>query len=474
MEHISKQLALRIPDKDPKVPPTMWFFAGAVVLFTLLLFTTMPGPKTYDHNVIIVAFDSLQAKHLHAYGYEKTTTPHLDAFIEKSYLFEKAVSPSSWTLPTYMSIFTSLYPSEHRLTNTEVHISATSTRPANVDSLRPHTIRLAQILKEAGYSTAAFTGGGLDSAYGYDVGFDTYDASLLFSGFDKTAPKAVAWLKENRPNKMFLFLQGYNAHGQYEPEGGLDYRYRNPTYQGPFTGTALNQSNLRERGLRNDPILLTPESQEFWNAVYDEKIARADAEFGTFMDTVESLNLMDDSIIIVLSSHGTELYEHKKFDYGHSLYGELLNVLLAIHVPKQTEGKRIDSLVSTLDVTPTILNLLGVSHSAQSSMRGIDLSKSFDDTDISRPIFSETDYRLYTRKRSVTTPDGWKLIVAKESGKRELYDLSKDPLELRDLSQREPVKLSELQETLDAHLTSVSDTGPWDTGCIPAYQGQCE
>ena len=94
--------------------------AAVIFLFVFLILIfgcTTNNPETKNYNVIFIAFDGLQAKHLHSYGYSLNTTPNLDKFLDKSYLFTNAVSPAPWTVPAFMSVFTSMYPSEHKVVN---------------------------------------------------------------------------------------------------------------------------------------------------------------------------------------------------------------------------------------------------------------------------------------------------------------------------------------------------------------------
>jgi hypothetical protein len=106
-------------------------------------------------------------------------------------------------------------------------------------------------------------------------------------------------------------------------------------------------------------------------------------------------------------------------------------------------------------------------------MRGRDLAPALSGTNVSRDIFSETDYRLYTHKRSITAPDGWKFILTRENGKKELYNLASDPLELTNLITAEPIIARGLEQKLQKHLAEIGDTGPWPIGCLPVYADQC-
>jgi choline-sulfatase len=449
--------------------------AAVLLLLGALLITLWSAPKQY--NVVIFAFDGLQAKHLAEYGYDKDYTPNLDSFFKTSYVFTNTVSPASWTVPTFMSIFTSTYPSEHKLTNklTEV-TTATGTKAvtANINNLSPQLETLAQIFKAHGYATGGFTGdSGVGKVFGYNKGFDTYYDATAFGGLDKSIPEAETWLASHKNEKFFMFVHGYDVHGQHTPAAGYDYRYVQKPYTGAYSGSAAEQQRLREAGLRGEKLNLSGQDIAFWRAIYDEKINDADQEFGVFMDDFKKNNLLDNTIIVVLSDHGTEFYEHQHFDHGHTLYGELLNVLFAIHVPGQ-EGKNSTSLVSTLDLAPTLLKILGLQDRSARQMHGIDLTAAFAGVDVSHDVYSETDYRLYMHKRSITTTDGWKFILTRENGNKELYNLKTDPREQKNLVAYEPKIAYDLEQKLLMHLKEVGDTGPWPLGCLAVYADQCK
>lgn len=452
-------------------------------VFTVLITVSSNAadvPFPPKHNVIIVSIDGLQAKHLRSHGYPLATTPNLDRFLSKASLFKKAVSPAPWTVPAHTSIFTSWYPSEHKVVNKFVEYSTDEKNPkaviANLKKLSPTAVTLAQILKKNGYVTAGFTGdAGVSGIFGTSEGFDEFYDKTVFGGFNKSQPMAMAWLDKNKDKRFFLFLHGYDVHGQYAPAGGFDYRYVKKPYGGKYTGSTREQAALREQGLAGTGPKLSDEDTAFWRAIYDEKIAREDEYFGKTLEYIEKNGLMENSIIVVLSDHGTEFLEHGRFDHGHSLHGELVDVLLAVHLPGQKNGAEVASLVSTLDVTPTVLGLLGIKEPAMAAMKGIDLTPATGGKDVSREIFMETDCRLYTHKRGIQTPDGWKMILTMESMNRELFNLNADPGERVNLAAKEPKVAYELEQKIYRHLKEMNAAeGPWTIGCLPVYGDQCK
>lgn len=460
----------------------LYFIGLAIILFIAAFIYSFNKKERADiskYNLIFIAFDGLQAKHLHSNGYFLDTTPNLDKFLSESYVFKNTVSPASWTVPSFMSIFTSMYPSEHKVVNKFANFDSATGKgvTANLKNLSPNAVTLAQVLKQNGYMTAGFTGdAGVSGIFGDNLGFDEFYDKKVFSGFNDTIPRALDWLKNRKEQKFFLFLHGYDVHGQYAPQGGFDYRYVKKPYQGKYTGSIQEQGQLREEGLKNGFLNLSKEDVDFWRAIYDEKINRADSEFKNFMDSAENLGLMDNTIFVLFSDHGTELYEHKRFDHGHTLYSELLDVLFVIHLPNEQQGKEIKDLVSTLDITPTVLKLLNIDNPVSQQTKGIDITPVLSDSvSVSHDVYSETDYRLYTHKRSITTQDGWKFILTMNGPLKELYNLNNDSSEQNNLIDNEPKIAYELEQKVYKHLNDMNAAnGPWILGCLPVYGDQCK
>src|SRR6185369_7533229 len=236
---------------------------------------------------------------------------------------------------------------------------------ANLQQLAPGTRTLAQVMKASGYSTGGFTGSaGVNGNFGFKEGFDVYSDDVPnFSGMETSIPKAQAWLKGMGKRRFFMFLHGYGIHGQYLPPGGYDRRFVKPPYQGPYDGTPSQQRVLRELGLRG-PINLETEDVEFWRQTYDEKIARTDQLFAGFLSSLKEMGLDERTVFVLASDHGTEEYEHRKFDHGHSLYDELEHVLLVVVSPGIKGGQVLRAQVGTIDIMPTILHLVGIAPDA--------------------------------------------------------------------------------------------------------------
>ncbi len=423
-----------------------------------------------DYNLIIVAFEPLGANHVGAYGYSRDTTPHLDSFSKDAFLFKNAVSPSSWTLPIFMSWFTSLYPAQHGILNK--YSRGKDQRPtlSVLSELSPTAVTLAQALKNNGYTTAGFTGGaGVASRYGYSQGFDTYDDEKTFAGFDVTFPLALKWLEQHRNEKFFLFVQGYDVHGRYEVPRIAERQFVDPDYKGKYEGTIQEYWELRNLSVYGSTkeeiwkskesasdqyqLNMTAEDARFWNAIYDGKIQEADRKFGQFLAALEKLGLTERTIVVVSSGSGNEYLEHKRFDHGYSLYDEVIMVPLILRVPGMGSGV-IPQQVRAIDIMPTALDLLGAASNSAvvNQMQGVSLVPMLKGKQLSLDAFSETDYVYRFFKRSLRTSDGWKYIYSMDTEARELYNLNNDPMELKNLIDQEKSVAYKLEKKLFDHL----------------------
>ena len=434
-----------------------------------------------DCNIIIIGVDTLRADHVHAFGYPKETTPNIDALAAKGWSFTNALSSSNWTVPSFMSMMTGLYPSEHKVVNKYVVFNAKEQKISNLKQLSPGVETLAEALKSAGYATGGFTGdAGVGHAFGYSDGFDVYTDEQAFGGFATSSLHALSWLDSlPQGKKFFMFLHGYDLHGQSAlPK---EKRLFVPSdYKGPYTGSPQEEAALREAQLTPTGIKLTDADAAFWTGLYDSKLHAADANLGEFLAELDRRGLTEKTIFIVVADHGEEYNEHGGIDHGQSLYDELVHVPIIVVVPHATGGKTVAAQVSTMDVAPTIFQLLGVTPGGTyaSQQRGESLVPYIaGEKTAGRDVFLETDYRDFLHERAVRTADGWKYIRNFASGKEELYDLNADPGEKNNLIVAQSAKAAELKDALFAHITNDLHADPnarMSVGCLPVYPKECE
>lgn len=407
-----------------------------------------------DCNIVLIDIDPLRADGLHSFGNPRSVSPTLDAVAQKSFTFTAAYAVSSWTLPSAMSLFTSTYPLVHHIINKDL-VGATEnegTRSARLSVESPHIVTLATVLKNAGYVTGGFAGGAaLDPSFGFSKGFDEYKSPGDFEGIPTSVPSAIDFAKTHKDDKVFLFLHGFDTHGQYTPAGGLTKEFVDPKYAGNLTGSTEEQKALREEGVVNGSILLSHADVSFLRAIYDEKVKKADAEVASFLTQLASVHMSHPTILIFTSDHGDEFYEHGRIDHGMTLYDEVLHVPLIISMPGQSKGVTVSDQVRNIDIMPTVLALAGILPDKQiiDQMEGVSLLPTMNGDHQKLNLFAETSYRYATFLQSVRTWDGWKLIYDEQSILlNHLYDVNTDKTELKDLTNTGNPKESQLMSLL--------------------------
>ncbi|MGO8702837.1 MAG: sulfatase [Candidatus Brocadiia bacterium] len=336
-----------------------------------------PAPR---YNLLVISIDTLRADHLTCYGYNRDTSPHLDQLAREGVLFENLTAVTSWTVPSHMSMLTSLYPSVHGV-------------PA-VGKLGESVPTLAGCLAKAGYVTAAFvTGPALGHEFGFNQGFQSYD-DFTVSATRRTGAGDVAtnpgitdlatkWLQKHSQENFFLFLHYWDCHYDYVAPAPYDKKF-DPGYKGPENGRGI--------GWRKTEMTAHISIMDLAHlvALYDGGIAYTDEHVGKVLQLLQDLGLSEKTLVIVLSDHGEGFLEHGLLTHGNSLYEEAIHVPLIMRLPGVLPaGKRVAGNVSHVDLMPTALGLL---HQAcPSRIQGIDLSPVIlgDQPVPERLIFSE-------------------------------------------------------------------------------------
>jgi len=290
-------------------------------------------------NIIMISLDTLRADHLGAYGYERDTSPFLDELAAESYLFEKCIANSSWTIPSHSSLFTGMPLFTHRMGGK---------LSWKLDS---EFRTVAEEFRDIGYATGAFTeGGALTGSLGFSQGFDWYSDGPAYqvSGGEVTHTFNMAknWMKYNQNNPFFCFVHTYEIHMPYNPP---------PLFENKFTSE--ERTMLVELNVEN-------EDEGYRQSVvdrYDGGIAYTDSMLREFWTQLEDHGLLDNTYVVILSDHGEEFWEHNGVEHGWTLFQEQLHVPLIFHFPKEKAGnKRIPNLVSLSDVFATLLEIGGI------------------------------------------------------------------------------------------------------------------
>jgi len=374
------------------------------------------GCDSTPRSTILISIDTLRADHLGCYGHERPTSPGLDALAEQGVLFEEALAPSPWTLPSHATLLTGRYPSQHGARSGD-HM------------LLPGVPTLAAWLAGRGFETGAVVNGAfLGETFGLDRGFQHHvvvPADHSGPGAARRVTRfAMQWLEPRRGQRVFLFLHYNDVHSDYRSMTEYERRFLERT--SPADGTTRQLAQI----VRGE-IEVTPEHADRLARLYDAGIRQLDDEIGRLLAWLGEEGWLERTVIIVTSDHGEEFLEHGSVSHGQTHYEEMLRVPLIVRGPSVPVGVRVESPVSLVDVAPTVLGLLGVPKPEQ--MDGVDLapywttSGPFD----TRSLFSEAGVADGVHLRAIRR-GRHKLIVDLETGERELYDLVADPGELND------------------------------------------
>ena len=347
-----------------------------------------PG-ALHGQNLLVVTLDTTRPDRLGCYGNHAIETPNLDRLCARGVVFSGAVATASSTLPSHASIFTGLYPRHH------------GARANALYQLGSEQRTLAEVLSDSGYETAAFVSSFvLDAKFGLAQGFDLYDDAVNPSttpmGFadrrgDVTTQRAIQWL-EGRPHHrpFFLWVHYYDAHAPYDPPA-------------PFAGRYAAQP-------------------------YDGEIAFVDEQVGRLLKAVEATPERE-TLVVVAADHGEGMGEHGEWSHALLVQESTLRIPLILYARTGLPaGLQVAARVSQVDLTPTILSLLGIG--LPSDLDGVDLT---GPPDPNRPVLAET---VEGRANF-----GWARLAALYRGPLkyvegphpELYDLRSDLLESNDL-----------------------------------------
>ncbi|MBI3448836.1 MAG: sulfatase [Acidobacteria bacterium] len=425
------------------------------------------APAGAKPNFVFIVIDALRADHLGLYGYSRPTSPMIDRLAKDGIVFENAVAPSAWTLPSMSSILTSTFPGQHGTVE-------------RGDTL-PHDLpKISTTLKTAGYETAAFTANAwLKRTFAFDDGFDAYEdldrlslarrllgvelKNLVLRRLDKIrldpelvpvaedlTSRAEGWLAEKGAKPFFLYLHYMDVHAPYNAI---------PKYHGKFcSGHRFDvkdhwlESRFRAGRYRNDEAVRAHVIE-----LYDEDIAATDESVGRLIEAVRASPLAASTTIVLVADHGEEFYEHGFTTHGNNLHREVLHVpLIMWPAGGGAKGERIPSRVSTLDLFPTLIEMAGLP--AQARVEGISLAGIFRSGGApaaARPIGSQLfeggrawsalyagDDKLIRIRPPASDPTARTRV--------KLFHLRADPGEADDAAAREPQLAATLGSALDA------------------------
>ncbi len=399
-------------------------------------------------NVILYVVDTLRADHMSVYGYQRPTTPRIDRWAESAYVFDNAYSTGTKTWEVIPVLFGSRFGLEHL--------------QRQIRGITPPV--LAEVFSQNGYRTAAFQANFLVlPGLGYARGFEPYElvtdhvsdddgpGRTVAGTADQVQDRALEWIDRERERPFFLYLQTMDPHNPYRAPAGFAGRYATTdekiaTYEeeigrlaARFDGSASPQEIAEAR----EVVLKYLDANR-----YDECIAYSDDAFGRFLDRLAERGLLRHTMVVLTADHGESLGdgpEKDRYLHGVTAHEEIVRVPLIVQLPGQETGRRVDDLVSLIDVAPTLVDAAR-----------LPIPKAFH----GESLFEERRRRAIAGQRregdrwvDAFLRDGrWKLIRGMTSN--QVYDLREDPLELNNQTKQLPIASAYLRNRLAGILST--------------------
>ncbi len=411
-------------------------------------------------NVILISIGPLRAKSLPCYGYEKDSAPNLCRFGSQSVLFTDANATASKTLDASFSMMTSLYPESHHM-----NVPFVSVLDSRIETL-------PQILERSGYRTYFLGPIGdphLPLSLGFGRGFDEVHNADDPNSWIQTLDEINAKTPLTK-QRFFAFLHTYAVHEPYLPKEESFRKFYSGSARIPVSSEALcaftvnkltsihpdrfvslprtgnscdslSAYQKRFAGSEKDfdetytitntaywdmfAALAPDEKARYTHALYLATIYEFDQELQRFFDDARTHGLFKNTMVVITGDHGDEFYEHGDFSHGGTLYDEVIHVPLIISVPGLPAAK-VDKLVSSVDVMPTILDVLGIR--PPSYISGINILSSRLHRLILSEHVSDGLMAMMTRRYKMTSYQN-----GPRRG-RELFDRESDPGEQKNLN----------------------------------------
>src|SRR5882672_10267607 len=353
-------------------------------------------PEKSAPNVVLITIDTLRADHLGSYGYQQIKTPNIDALAADGARFARAFTAVPVTLPSHTAMLTGTYP------------MLSGMHDFSGNKLSPQQPTLATVLKQSGYATGAVIAAAvLDSRFGLNQGFDFYYDHFDFNRLDEAnldemerpgnqvADQALDWLAKNSQKKFFLWMHLYDPHFPYRPP--------------------------------------EPYATEYASHLYDGEIAFADEQVGRLLRFLKNKGLYQNTIIVLSGDHGESLGEHGEKTHGFFIYNATMHVPLIVRLPGKSLALTVDDPVSLVDLMPTVLSAVGLDIPSQVQGRSLLPILRGEKGNRERTVYGETFLpRIHFNWSELRGAENAKYHFI-DAPRPELYDLAKDPGELRNL-----------------------------------------
>ena len=447
-----------------------WLLIFGLLLCWLLLPSGMARAAEGDAtpkrpNLLLIVIDTLRSDRLSSYGYTRPTSPEMDRLAAEGVLYEQAISASSWTLPSHASLFTGLYPRDHRTTSENTVLD---------DSFET----LAEQLQAAGYRTAGFSNNvWTNDESGLKQGFEAFeemwhlqatrqsgvmaDDPKTDMGGVATTEKILEWVGKPSGKPFFVFVNYYEPHLPYRPTRPFGKEFL-PKGTRPHEIQRLRSFySPREYGYILDVpwMKVSDRDIEILGDLYDGEISYIDHILGDLRKGLEEAGQWQDTLVVVTSDHGEHLGENHMLSHKLSVYDPLLRVPLILYGPgRLPTARRIQGQVQVHDVFGSLLDWAGVRDDLPQLPLEEPKTPRYTFAELDTPnIFLEVirkkipgwDASAFARALKTVRGPRYKLILGSDA-RAELFDHVNDPLETQDLSAEKPEVVQRLRRALEA------------------------
>lgn len=437
------------------------------------------GPARADtadkdpHNIVIVTVDTLRADHLSENGYFRDAAPFINSLAKQGVNFQNAFTCSAHTAPAHASMFTSLYPFEHRVRR-------------NLEGLHRNTLNIASYLQEHGYQVGGFSAVQfMEGRVGFPKLAPEYrwdDTAITdrfwFRNASQNITRAKRWLATKKQDqRLFLWIHFYDVHEWMK-------RFHLPkeflTFFDGASGEKMQSALEQQNGPSADNF---KKKERFFRANnrYDARLRFADHHLRDLYEYMNKMSFNENTLWIITSDHGEGLNNHRYLYHGEHFYQEQLHVPLIFHSTSAATSLRVKTLVRTVDIFPTVAHLIGKPlDKITAKLRGVSLVplltsgkwESEDPFKFSfaerRPRDSDRWHRSWREGEAFSLHNLTRKLIHYTSGTDLYFDLRIDPFELHS-STEHPHYTHDLEQLL--RITAARSGSPVDSAA-PDYDDE--
>ena len=400
-------------------------------------------PEKKARNVIVVMVDTLRADHTAPYAKTRVKTPVFDRFAREGVLYERFSAVEDWTKPSCATMLTGLYPTTHKTQTDMVKL--------------PSKVRMiSQELKTKGVTTGAFIANGYVSGkFGFDKGWDRYTNYIRegkITDAEHVFADAASWIEAIKDKRFYAYVHTIDPHVPYSPPKEFLEMYDKQEYSGPVE---QRKTHLLLEDIKKDKFTPSERDKKRIEALYDGEISYHDKWFGGFLQKLNDLELLEDTLIMVVSDHGEEFWDHGNVGHGHQIHQELIHVpFVSMWKGTLPEHVRIPENKDHTCMVPTIYDAMQISPPKYLEAESV-LPRMMGGQEAG----PHAGFSTHQNDRQAVWSDRWKLLM-RGPVKTYLYDVQDDYACTKDLDEDRPITLTYMRALL-GQFQGAPDKSRW-------------